>query len=321
MVTAYDHLDPVFRDVLARRRPDLVPSVIADRVHGVVLDEYACPECERIYGVRDWQCGGRKVCPQCSMPLPQRCLECKLTLINPVREKSTGMWYDETPVCGGCVSRQRLGSRKEALASIFPRYAVELASKDRWVPPYRSGVETKYRHRASLCRGLQDWAKRWQDGDRYSLWVQGNVGPGKTVAVVRYAGGLYAQGHVTSVAYITEDDLCDHASSIGTDGRKDDAYAYRDKAIEAELLVWDECNSRGGLRGGRRAHLSDVQERWIISVAKARLDNDRPTIYITNANAPEEWESLRDPRCRSRLMGAIQGHMFTCQGPDMRTHG
>ena len=316
MNQGFHHLDPWLKALLMRKRPDLLPGELALKVHGVVLGEYACPGCSRVYEADDWV-RGKKQCPGCRRPLPVVCIHCHDQTIEPHKTEG-GVWYAAAPQCDRCASNEKETYRRDSLAEVFPRYALDLASQSNWIPPYRGDVRTRFAHRSDLCRAMVDWQKAMRDGEPHSLWVSGNVGPGKTVAVIRYVASSYVLGYVGGVAYITEDDLCDHASGIGTDDRKQAAYAYRDNAMNANLLVWDECNSRGGIKGGRRAHLSDVQERWIITVAKHRLDNDKPTIFISNADSPEQWESLRDPRCRSRLIGAVQGRVINCNGPDMR---
>jgi hypothetical protein len=317
MRETYDSLLPHLRELLMRRRPELLPHELAKKVHGVVLGEYICPGCNRVYEESDWVSGCKR-CPDCMRPLPVVCIQCHTAVIEPFRSRDDSAWYSAAPQCPACVETERMGHRLDQLAESFPRYALELAHQDNWIPPFRGRTKTRFAHRSDLCHMLRTWQEDWGNGNRYSLWISGNVGPGKTVAVIRYVAEVYVKGGLQSMAYITEDDLCDHASGIGTDDRKRAAYAYRDNACKAELLVFDECNSRGGIKGGRRAHLSDVQERWIIAVAKARLDHGLATIFISNADSPENWESLRDPRCRSRLLGAVKGHSITCNGPDMR---
>lgn len=257
-------------------------------------------------------------CPGCKRPFATLCERCKRHHIEPVYD---GTWCDGPVPCEPCRAEQLTRHWEYLLSATFA--ASDLA---------KARDYKRWPNRTVLDIDLRAWLNSdcGRDVHRSVLYVEGEHGSGKTIALVRAAIHALEHGAVKDVYYITEGEFRRHASAAG--GRDEEAMAVVNRCASAELLVLDELglapmNDEPPPRGmlhHRVKPLTAHQAQELSLLLYSRMQRGLPTLLATNrtghALGPLGWIG---PELASRFAeyGYPAGQAIVCTGIDHRREG
>ena len=252
------------------------------KVHGIVVGEYRCVNCDRVYMEHDYPSGR---CIGCGVPLPRICVtpscDNRCDPINYTDERGGVQWYDPMLDCGDCQRFSGRAQRSSWIQSITPPHIHEhLGQAYHWAKPGRDRLDGE----------LKQWFVEERCGvasRQVMLYVYGEAGVGKSVGVMFHAARNHLNNRVKGVFYVTESDLLTANGNRYADRREDKekALSLFAKCSETPLLILDDLGNRDSYRPGQL----DMFGRVIGE--RARLG--RPVIVISRrppgTDGPFAW--------------------------------
>lgn len=200
--------------------------------------------------------------------------------------------------CPGCSAEQQAkeADRDRKQQEDAKRRRIEMLTQRAGIPPrfqassfdnYTTQNEGQAKALHTARSYAEDWPERLRKGT--CLIFSGKPGTGKTHLAIAIAHAVLAAGH--SAQFITiSDAMRSIKQTYGKEAVRSEADAIQE-LIEPRLLILDECGMDYG---------TDHSKTLIFDVLNKRYEQIRPTIILTNLDAPALREYFGD-RIMDRL--------------------